>query len=238
MINVNEQERTLSLVEIFYLLLSKIWYIVVSTVVCALGAFIISNYLMTPTYQSRLSLYVFNGDFHSKEASSNDLIMAQKLVNSYIAVLKSDRFLNSVIKDVGLDVTPKVLSKNIKMSAIQDTELFEIIVSSATPNMAFKIANSFVKLAPQGIERIVQTGRTEIVDTPIMAEKPSAPNILQCVVIGAIFGLVFSSVIIIATDMFDTKIKSKEDIINLYSVPILGSIPLCREDKKNAKNKK
>ena len=238
MINVNEQERTLSLVEIFYLLLSKIWYIVVSTVVCALGAFIISNYLMTPTYQSRLSLYVFNGDFHSKEASSNDLIMAQKLVNSYIAVLKSDRFLNSVIKDVGLDVTPKVLSKNIKMSAIQDTELFEIIVSSATPNMAFKIANSFVKLAPQGIERIVQTGRTEIVDTPIMAEKPSAPNILQCVVIGAIFGLVFSSVIIIATDMFDTKIKSKEDIINLYSVPILGSIPLCREDKTNAKNKK
>lgn len=238
MINVNEQERTLSLVEIFYLLLSKIWYIVVSTVVCALGAFIISNYLMTPTYQSRLSLYVFNGDFHSKEASSNDLIMAQKLVNSYIAVLKSDRFLNSVIKDVGLDVTPEVLSKNIKMSAMKDTELFEIIVSSATPNMAFKIANSFVKLAPQGIERIVQTGRTEIVDTPIMAEKPSAPNILQCVVIGAIFGLVFSSVIIIATDMFDTKIKSKEDIINLYSVPILGSIPLCREDKKNAKNKK
>lgn len=238
MINVNEQEKTISLVEIFYLLLSKIWYIVVSTVVCALGAFIISNYLMTPTYQSRLSLYVFNGDFHSKEASSNDLIMAQQLVNSYMAVLKSDRFLNSVIKDVGLDVTPKVLSKNIKMSVIQDTELFEIIVSSATPNMAFKIANSFVKLAPQGIERIVQTGRTEIVDTPIMAEKPSAPNILQCVVIGAILGLVFSSVIIIATDMFDTKIKSKEDITNLYSVPILGSIPLCREDKKNAKNKK
>lgn len=238
MINVNEQERTIDLVEIFYLLLSKIWYIVTSAVICALGAFIISNYLITPTYQSRLSLYVFNGESHSKEASNNDLIMAQRLVNSYMAVLQSDKFLNSVIKDVGLDVTPKVLSKNIKMSAMKDTELFEIIVSSATPNTAFKIANSFAKLAPQGVERIVQTGRTEIVDTPIMAEKPSAPNILQCVVIGAILGLLFSSGMIIVTDMFDTKIKSKEDIINRYSVPILGSIPLCTEDKKNAKNKK
>lgn len=238
MVNVNEKEETIDLLEVFNLLLSKIWLIVASAVVCALGAFIISNYLITPTYQSRLSLYVFNGESHGKEASNNDLVMAQRLVNSYMAVLQSDKFLNSVIRDVGLDITPEDLSKNIKMSAMKDTELFEILVSASTPNMAFKIANSFVKLAPQGVERIVQTGRTEIVDTPRMAEKPSSPNIFKWVLFGAMVGLLISSGIIIVSDLLDTKIKSKEDITNRYSVPILGSIPLCMEEKKNAKNKK
>ena len=232
----NEQvmsEMELSLMDIFQILMSKLWVIIISTIVAGLAGLIISTYVLQPTYQSRLSLYVFNGDVTSKEMSNNDLLMAQRLVNSYIAVLKSDKFLTEVIEDVGLDMTPKVLLENIKMSAITDTELFEIVVSAPSPEMAFKIASSFVRLAPVGIEKIVQTGRTEIVDTPRLAEKPSSPNILMNSVVGALIGFVVASAMILLASMMDTKINSKEDILSRYSVPILGSIPLCLEEKKN-----
>ena len=219
----------LSLKDILVILWAKVWAIVLCVVLFAAGAFVISNYFIEPVYQSRVSLYVFNGDTKVKETSSNDLIMAQRLVDSYIAVLQSDKFLNSVIQDVGLETTPKLLRKQLKMSAITDTELFEVVVSEDSPVLAYKIANSIRKLAPNGVKKIVQTGRTEIVDVPVVATKPSSPNILLNTVIGAILGFVGSCMLILLLDMLDTKIKSKEDIINRYQVPILGSVPLCAD---------
>lgn len=222
----------LSLKDLIVILLSKIWIIILSMIITAIGAFAISSYIIKPVYQSRLSLYVFNGDVKTKETSNNDLLMAQRLVNSYMAVLQSDKFLNEIIHDVNLNTTPKQLKKSIKMSSITDTELFEIIVSSNTPSEAFKIANSIVKLAPKGVEKIVQVGRTEVVDTPIMAETPSSPNILLNTIIGAILGFIGSIAIILLFDMLDVKVKSKEEITAKYSVPIIGSAPLYMEDKK------
>ncbi|MBP0979919.1 MAG: hypothetical protein J6C55_04715 [Oscillospiraceae bacterium] len=225
----------LSLQDIISILLSKIWAIVLSILIGAVSALVISSYIIAPTYQSRLSLYVFNAETASKEKTNNDLLMAQRLVNSYMAVLQSDKFLNKVIYDAGLDTTPKILKEHIKMSAITDTELFEIIVSAHSPSLAFRIASSFTKLAPSGVEQIVKTGRTEVVDVPALAEKPSSPNILLNTVIGALLGLVASCMIILVMDMIDIKIKSKEEITAKYSVPVLGSIPLHSEDKKRWK---
>ena len=228
----NEREMEIDLREVFFLLLSKIGVIILSSVILAIGALIISNYFITPTYQSRLSLYVFNEETQKKETSSNDLMMAQRLVNSYIVVLQSDKFLNRVIDDVYLDMIPEELRKRLEFSAVKDTELFEIVVSAPTPNIAFKIANSIAKLAPSGVEQIVKTGRTEIVDTPVVASKQSSPNVLINTIIGALIGFIGSCVVIVILDMFNTKIKSKEDITDRYAVPILGSIPLHSEVKK------
>ena len=228
----NEREMEIDLREVFFLLLSKIGVIILSSVILAIGALIISNYFITPTYQSRLSLYVFNEETQKKETSSNDLMVAQRLVNSYIAVLQSDKFLNRVIDDVYLDMIPEELRKGLEFSAVKDTELFEIVVSAPTPNIAFKIANSIAKLAPSGVEQIVKIGRTEIVDTPVVASKQSSPNVLINTIIGALIGFIGSCVVIVILDMFNTKIKSKKDITDRYAVPILGSIPLHSEVKK------
>ena len=218
--------------EIIYLLLSKIWLIVFVGLFGGLVAFIYSNYFIDPVYQSKLSLYVFNADAKVKETSTNDLLMAQRLVNSYIAVLKSDKFLNEVIDDVHLDTKPEKLRKKVIMEAIKDTELFEVTVEAPSPNLALKIASSITKLAPRGVEQIVKTGRTEVVDTPVLADKPSFPNIKVSTIIGVVIGLVVASGGIILKDMFDITVKSKEEIINRYSVPILGSIPLVGGGKK------
>ncbi len=221
----------LSLKDIVLILWSKVWVIIGCVVLGSVATFVVSSYFINPTYQSRLSLYVFNEETKTKEASSNDLLMAQRLVNSYMAVLQSDKFLNGVIKDVGLNVGVKGLKKQLKMSAITDTELFEIVVSADSPAKAYKIASSIRKLAPSAVKQIVQAGRTEIVDIPVVAEEPSSPNVLLNTVIGALLGLVGSCMLVLLIDMLDTKIKSKDDITDRYHVPILGSIPLCMDGK-------
>lgn len=228
---ISSAETEIDLKDILLLLWSKIWIILIATCATGLLSFIINNYFITPTYQSRLSLYVFNADVSTKETSANDLLIAQRLVNSYIAVLQSDKFLNKVIEDTHLNTTAKKLRKKIDMNAIKDTELFEIVVSENSPSQALKIANSITKLAPSGVEQIVKTGRTEVVDTPILADQPSSPNISRNTIIGSLIGFAIACAVVIFRDMFDITIKSKEELINKYSIPILGSIPLVEEEK-------
>ena len=72
---------------------------------------------------------------------------------------------------------------------------------------------------------------------PVLPDQPSSPNILLNTLIGALLGFIISCIIILLLDMLDIKIKSKEEIANKYSLPILGSIPLYSEDKKHEKNK-
>lgn len=227
----------LSLRDIFVILLSKIWYIILSVLIFAIGAFTISNYFIQPVYQSRLSIYVFNQDTKSKESTTNDLLMAQRLVNSYIALLKSNTFLTDVIRDANLDMKTKELGEQLKMSAITDTELFEIVVSADSPSLALKIANTIVKLAPVKLKEMVHTGTTKVIDTPVIAEKPSSPNILLNTVVGALIGFVGSCMLIVLYDMMDTKIKNKEDIIQRYNIPVIGSVPLLEEGKRDGANK-
>lgn len=222
----------LSLRDIYLILLSKIWHIILSVLIFTLGAFTISSYFINPVYQSRLSIYVFNKDVKSKESTSNDLLMAQRLVNSYIALLQSNSFLTDVIEDANLNIKTKELSKNLKMSAVTDTELFEVVVSADSPSLAFKIANSIVKLAPVKLKEMVHTGTTKVIDTPVMAEEPSSPNVLLNTVIGALLGLVGSCMLILLYGMLDIKIKNREEITQRYKVPVIGSVPLLEEGKK------
>jgi len=226
----------LSLKDILSVLIAKWWLIITTTILGGIFSFIVSEYVIPPKYESDLSLYVFNADINNVNGSNyNDLIVAQKLVKTYIAALQTDKFLDSVIEDSEIDIDALELRKMIKMQDVLETELFKITVKSGSPSQSLRIANSIAKLAPRGVETIVQTGRTEIVDIPKMAKKPSSPNITLNTLIGIMVGFIISCGVVLLIYVLDTGIKSEEEIMSKYEISILGSIPIVEEGKKNAK---
>ena len=117
------------------LLLGKFYWLLISGFVCALIVWLITTFLIAPTYESRVSFYVYNNAEKSNHASTinnSDLQAAESLATTYSKILESNSVLDAVLKDLGdkADLSRKDLSGMIEVSAISDTQLHEKVIKS------------------------------------------------------------------------------------------------------------
>lgn len=83
------------------LLLGKFYWLLISGFVCALIVWLITTFLIAPTYESRVSFYVYNNADKSNHASTinnSDLQAAESLATTYSKILESNSVLDAVLK--------------------------------------------------------------------------------------------------------------------------------------------
>jgi uncharacterized protein involved in exopolysaccharide biosynthesis len=115
------------------------WVIIGTTVVtCAvvtLGTF------MTPaTYTASTTLRV--SQVHTGSIEYVDYMYAQRLMNTYVEILKSRPVLEETIQRLDLAVEPIDLLRQIKVEALPETELIRITCEERSPWRARDIANT------------------------------------------------------------------------------------------------
>ena len=158
-----EQAKQLNFQEIFYALLRKIWLIVLCAAVFGAGAFIITHNFITPMYQAKVTIYVNNNASNTEDLintiTSADLSTSQKLVTTYVTILKSDTVLERVAQEVGGNLSIGSIRNMMTAAAVDKTEVFEVKISNADPALAAKIANTIAAVAPGEIANIVDGGR-------------------------------------------------------------------------------
>ncbi|MEF9960386.1 MAG: Wzz/FepE/Etk N-terminal domain-containing protein [Niameybacter sp.] len=221
-----EETNEISLQEIFMILWSKVVIIVLCTVIGGIAAFGVSNYVIDPTFTSRVSMYVNNNpNAETTVANINDINTSQKLVSTYIEILKSDNVLSKVCEATGLEYTSADVRKMMSASAVNGTEIFEVKVTAKDSEEAALIANTIAELAPEEIIRVVKAGSVELIDQAVPAEGPSSPNVLLNTLIGFMLGGVLSVLGVLVAAMLDNRVKDEEDLKKYYDMPILGAIP-------------
>ena len=223
-------KREIVLWDVIKLLLRKFYWILFSGIILGLVVYLVVTFCVTPTYESRVSFYVYNrsdSTLNSGSVNQNDLQAAESLAETYTQILGSNSVLDAVLLDLGSDVnlTRKNLSEMVKISVVPNTQLLEVIVSSNDAAFACKVADSFVQVAPTEIERITKAGSLEVVDRPEVALEKSAPRTLFSTVIGCVIGAVLSAIVIILKMFSDTTVYLPEDIEKAANVIILGEIP-------------
>lgn len=232
----------LSLWDITKILLAKIHWLLLAGVVVAAGVYAVVTIFVTPTYESRVSFYVYNSADNSADNSSqgtinnSDLQAAESLATTYSKILASNSVLDSVLSDLRAEtsLSRKELSRMVNVSVVSDTQLLEVVVTSTDPELACKIANSFAKVAPTEIVRITKAGGVEVVDRPEVATEKSAPRTVFDSAIGFVVGMILASVAIILRMMADTTIYLPEDIEKSAGVTVLGQIPDIHATNENA----
>lgn len=71
----------------------------------------------------------------------------------------------------------------------------------------------------------LQTGDAEVVQTASRPHSPSSPNPPADAAIGLGLGLILAAIIIIALERYDRRIKTVEEVEELYGAPIIGTVP-------------
>ena len=112
----------------------------------------------TKSTRPRFRCFVYNRKTTSN-ITSGDLQTSQKLVSTYIVILKSNSVLNKVAEELGGKYSAEDIRKMLTTGAINDTEAFNITITDKNPETAQNIVNTIAKVLPEEIKRVVKAGR-------------------------------------------------------------------------------
>ena len=209
--------------------LKKIWVVILATLIAGGAMFGVSSELITPMYQSKAMFYVNNQNISIGDSklsmSTGDLSVSRGLVDTYLVVLNARSTLMDVIDYANVDYSYGQLKGMISAQAVDDTEIFQVVVTSADPVEADVIADAISYILPKKISSIIEGTSAKIVDTSIVAAAPSSPNVIKNTALGAILGMMAAVGLIALSEIFNTTIRTEEDIESVSSYPILVGVP-------------
>ncbi|NLO09101.1 MAG: polysaccharide biosynthesis tyrosine autokinase [Clostridiales bacterium] len=226
--------------KIFWILKVKLKYILLFTVIAALLSGVYAKYTRSSVYLAQISFYVYSNPAYITDPTvninSSDFTQARNLVSSYMQILRSKTFLNKLIKETGSPYSADYIKGNITASSIENTAVFIVSVRNPDPVNAMNIANAIGDLAPDEITRIVKSGGIEVLDR---AELPTYPyqttSVLKMSAIGGIGGFALSIFLFLLRGLLDTTIRKEFEIRDMFTIPILGEVPLMPPDSKKIK---
>lgn len=228
--NSNEKDyMEIDLMRLLKALLHRAWAIVIAVFAGALVAFACAALLITPLYKARALLYVNNNSINLGSASlsigTGDITASRGLVDTYTVILKTRTTLNAVIEKAGLPYDYEELYKMIETSSVNNTEIFEIVVTSHDPKEAEVIANTSASVLPEKISNIVNGSSAKLVDYAVVPSKKDSPSITKYTIIGALLGFIISAGVIIVMELMDNLIKDEEYLLQTYKLPVLAAVP-------------
>ena len=228
-ISEKQDDLEIDIKQLLEAIVKKSWIIAIVSIVCMLASFLCTFLLITPKYEATAKFYVNNNSISvgntSVSLSSGDLTTSRNLVDSYIVILKTRETLNDVIDYAEVSRTYEQLEKMISADAVDNTEIFKVIVTSTNPSEAEKIANAIAYILPKRISTIIEGTSAKVVEAAVIPVKPSSPSYAKNTIIGFLLGLVVMVAIVALREIFDTTIRTEEDIAQSCACPVLTSVP-------------
>jgi len=219
----------IDIVKLLMLLWSKALIIILCALICGGAAFAYARYLVEPTYQSNVLIYVNNSSISlgsaSISVSSSDLSASKSLVSTYTAILKTRNTLNTVISKAKLNYSYEELSDMISASSVNNTEILKVTVTSTNAEEAASIANTIADVFPDKVANIVNGTSAKIVDYGVVNTKRVAPSYTKFALIGAFVGAAIVCIVIFIQYLMDDTFREEEFITGSFNVPILSSVP-------------
>jgi len=213
----------------------RIWMIVACAVIAGAVALCYTLFFVTPMYEASATFYVNNSTTDGDTSiSSSDLSTAQRLVLTYVNIIKSETVLDKVIAEGKLDMTTAQLRGLMDAKSVDETEMFRVSISHADPNTAANIANAIAAVAPTEIQNIMIGSATKVIDYAKVPQAPSSPSMTRNTILGGMIGFLLAVAVVVAQQLLDRRIKTEEDLTRIANVPVLGVIPDFHSELKPA----
>lgn len=228
-------EETISLQDLFKTLKKRLWLIVMSTVIAATIAGIISFLVMTPIYQASTQILVNQTERQSEAFTSQDIQTNLQLINTYNVVIKSPAILNKVIEELGLDETAASLNSRVTVNSEQNSQVVNVTVQDPNQKQAVEIANTIANVFEQEIPQLMNVDNVNILSPAVMPANPSPvkPDPMLNMAIGAVIGLMIGVGIAFLLEYLDTTVKTEDDIEELTGLPVIGMISPIPDSEVN-----
>ena len=231
-------EEETNFIEIFKILWKKKLIIILVTLLFMVMGGYYSIQIKVPKYKSTTTLLLAQNSSAEtqgieNETTQTDISLNQKLVSTYSVLVKSKSVLDQVLENLNMDRSlEEELKKNIEVKAVEDTQVIEITYINEDSNVAYKVASELANVFCKKIVEIYNINNVYIVDKAEIAEEPYNINYIKTIIIFAIIGVGLSCMTVFIISLFDTTVKTQEDVENSTGLVVLAQVPEIKSGGK------
>ena len=221
--DLNEMEE-IDLLELFRAVLKYIKLIIALCVVFGLGGFLVTKFLITPTYTASTSIYLTPQISESGSLDYNSQMANSKLVTNAVNLLTQNNIMSEVAKDVGMENAASV-KKCITVTNEANTEIITITATTTDPKLSKNIANGTVSTFTKTMQKNLNVRNIEVVDKAKLSYVPSGPNIKKNTMLATLVGGVIGVGYAVLKFLFDNRLRTKEEAEKYLGIPVFCEIP-------------
>lgn len=237
-----EDEAEIDLLEIFYLLKAKLFWLIFAFLIGGVLAAAITLFCITPKYTATAKIYMVSASSESV-LNLSDLNLGTSLSQDYEELIKIRPVFNEVIENLGLNMEYEELLEKVSINTIGDTRLLAVSVEDEDPREAQRIVNELADTAVTYIPKVMETSTPNIAEYAIVPKSPSSPNVAKNTVLGALVFLILAAAVFIVRMLMDDSLKTAEDVEKAFGIMPFTVIPegdlaeISDEAEEKAKSK-
>lgn len=156
----------------------------------------------------------------------SDLNSSQMITTDVADLLTSSRVVRETAQALGLE---NLDAFDIQVSSSDSSRVIDLSVTGSDPDAAVKVADTLVEKVSEVAQEVMGVESVNSVDDAQRPEGPSGPNRLLYVMVAALNGFALAAVIIVFSDLLNTRIRSEETLEDITGLPIMGRVPYVRE---------
>lgn len=203
--------------------IKKHWYIIaVLAGICCVGFTLYSYAAYTPQYTAAATFTVTpKGDSLSAYTSISSNASTQQLEKTFPYIITSAPLTRVVAEDLGLSDVPGTLTA----TAVEDTTLFTITVTSSNYETAYNVLKSVINNYPSVAEYVVGATDLVLVVPPSASSTPINPiSYREKALIGTAVGVLLGLLIVFFLENLNHTVRHPDEIRKLLNNQRLGSI--------------
>ncbi|WP_214825879.1 YveK family protein [Exiguobacterium algae] len=218
-------EETISLGELFSILKRSKWLISSLTILAAIIAFLVSSFIISPTYEASTQVLVA-----PKQSQNNMMVDTSQiqssitLVNTYRVIIQSPAILEQVQENVV--GAPENIGNLISVNSEQNSQVINITVQHTNPIIATDIANEISRVFSKEVPELMSVDNVKVLSSASVPMFPVKPNIVLNTAIAAVLGMMIGVAMAFLKVVLDRRIKTEQDVETILELPVLGSIPV------------
>ena len=229
-------EVQISLKNVIRWLMAGIVWILIAAVVVGTLFFAYAKYIQKPVYQSTVMFFANNTETDSQMINYFITVAPQ-----YVKLLDVNEFYEVVsarlLEKNGEVYSAKELQSMVSFSGTDgETSTFYAYVRANDPDSAYLVANAVAECAPERIALLKPGDKLDVGSRPQESHTPISPNVMRTTLLGIVIGALLAAVVIVAKEILDNRVKSPEQLQEMYGLPILGAVPdFAAIEKKGGK---
>ena len=215
-----------TLKDVYRIMLNRIWLVVVLPFIALMVSTIVVYFFIQPTYTAITTMYVLNKQNNdANTVNYADLQSSQLLTADYRELALSKRVLTAVANELGLSTSNLASDYGITITSANNTRVIQISATASDPLLASSLANAIGREFSVCVVEIMDVNNVSVVDAAVPPSVPSAPKKMQTIAIATFAGLILAIGIALLIEMFNTSIRSGEDIEKVLELALLAKIP-------------
>lgn len=182
---------------------------------------------LKPVYEAETQILV-NQKNINQELLWSQMETDLQLINTYNVIMKAPFILQKVLDVLDLKMSEVELRERIEVVNESNSKVVTVVVEHEDPLVAARIANEVAGIFAEEVPRLMSVDNITVIseaqELSVDEAVPVKPRVILGLGVALFVSLLVAVLVALVRELFDSRIRSEEDVALYMDLPILGFV--------------